>query len=106
MPAKRCPKCMLVNTATATTCDCGWSFEARTMTETRRYRPGDAPADRTRAWGLIGLVFVVGFITLVLGRTFGSSQAETGTIVTGIGGLMMFAAVVNAVIRFFRWLIG
>jgi len=106
MAAKRCPKCQLVNTATATTCDCGWSFEAREMTEVRRYRPGDAPADRLRSWGLIGLVFVVGFIALVLGQTFGSSQAETGMIVTGIGGLMMLAAAINAVIRFFRWLIG
>jgi hypothetical protein len=104
MPAKRCPKCQLVNTATATTCDCGWSFEVGAMTDVRRYRPGDSPADRLRGWGLIGMVFAVGFIVMVVGRALGSAQGETGIIVASVGGLMMVAAAINAAVKFIRWL--
>lgn len=106
MAAKRCPKCQLVNTATATTCDCGWSFEAREMTDVRRYRPGDSPADQLRSWGLTGMMFAVGFVVMVVGRALGSAQGETGLIVGGIGLLMMLAAVINAAVKFIRWLVG
>ena len=74
------------------------------MTDVRRYRPGDSPADRLRGWGLIGMVFAVGFIVMVVGRALGSAQGETGIIVASVGGLMMVAAAINAAVKFIRWL--
>ena len=102
MAAKRCPKCGLVNTATATTCDCGWSFENMQMTDARRYRPGDSPAERTRGWITTGVLFAVGFVVLGLGRVVGAGQLETGVVISSIGGVMMLIAAISAVLKIVR----
>jgi cytochrome b561 len=90
---------MLVNTATATTCDCGWSFERGAMTEARRYRPGGSPVDRRRAWALHGIVFVVGVAAMVLGFLVAAAQRETGIIVSGVGILAMLIAAISAAFK-------
>ena len=93
---------MLVNTATATTCDCGWSFELGAMTDVRRYRPGDSPAERLRSWVLTGIVFAIGFVVMVVGRVAASGQGGIGIIVASIGVIMMLVAVINVVVKVVR----
>ena len=72
------------------------------MSELRRYRPGDSPADRTRAWITTGILFVVGFVVLGLGNVVGAGQRETGLVIGSVGVAMMLIAVISAVVKVVR----
>jgi hypothetical protein len=76
MAARRCPKCNLVNPASASACDCGWSFVEGKLTAPRREPASDDQARRDRRSR--------GTVQLILGAflSMGAGVSQVGSVRT------------------------
>jgi hypothetical protein len=64
-PAKKCPRCRLINPPEAERCDCGWDFNARRQKPS--YLPrGTATTAAAGVGGLAVLAFVAHFALLLI----------------------------------------
>ena len=93
MAAKRCPKCNLVNPATAMSCDCGWSFVNNAMgARPDGARDEQAQQDARRSWAnrqiAVGALFlVIGIV--VTAATYSSASKSGGTYTIAYGAILV-----------------
>ncbi|TMQ13367.1 MAG: hypothetical protein E6J90_28835 [Deltaproteobacteria bacterium] len=91
MAAMRCPACGLINPASTTACDCGWSFTRGMMGEPRQIATHHPEQDR-RAWAQRQLA--IGAVLLLIGiiitaATYGSASQSGGTYIIAYGPIVV-----------------
>ena len=70
MASKRCPRCNLVNPASAERCDCGFSFVDGSLGATLDARLAQSTTEVPRTSGMAIAGFVLSFFCTILGLIF------------------------------------
>jgi hypothetical protein len=101
MAVQRCPKCGLVNPASATRCDCGRSFVDGSMGEARKIDRGHHDGARHPKW-LYGLALVsIALVGLGVWLSAGVGRRELGTVGDTIGATGALGLAITIIIL--RW---
>ena len=93
----KCPKCGLINTPTATRCDCGFGFVDGSVVPPVKPAP---PGETLRKIGCS--LGVLGMLASILLRTIAAGQGSFRLPAGVLGDLLVFAAFIGFAI----WIIG